>query len=75
MKNVCITYKMRCGDDVAETCAVLPMTDSRANSVLSLGEGSIFMSPNCPWSVYRVLAAMAQIQGYEYAGFCSAELA
>ncbi len=75
MKNVCITYKMRCGDDVAETCVVLPMTDSRANSVLSLGEDSVFVSSAHQGSVYRALAAMAVCQGYDYAGFCSAVLA
>lgn len=75
MKRVCITYKMCRPGEQAETCAVLPMTDERAESILKLGEDSIYLSPICQASVYRMLTAMAQIQGYDYAGFCGAELA
>ena len=75
MKRVCITYKMQRPGEKAETVAVLPMTDERAESILKLGEDSIYVSPSCQASVYRTLAAMAQIQGYDYAGFCRAELA
>ncbi len=74
MKKVCITYRMRCGDEVTETCAVLPMTELRAASILTLGEDSAFISPRVQGSVFRVLENMALMQGYVYDGFCGAEV-
>lgn len=74
MKNICITYKMRAGDEVSESCVTLPMTEARAESILTLGEDSAFVSPHVQGSVYRVLANMAICQGYDYDGFCGAEL-
>ncbi len=74
MKKVCITYKMRAGDDVSETCVVLPMTDFRAASILTLGEDSAFISPRVGGSVFRVLENLALMQGYDYDGFCGAEV-
>ena len=71
MKKVCITYKMRCGDEVAETCVTLPMTDARADSILTYGARSPFLLPG--WAVFQALNELAAIQGYNYYDFCSAE--
>lgn len=65
MKRVCVTYKMIKGNDVAETCIVLPMEDSIAELVVA--------NAVMPLQIHQILCALADLQGYHYAGICSAE--
>lgn len=68
MKRVCITYKMFKLGEIAETCIVLPMEDHTADAAIDKIDNFII-----PLHVYQILCSLSRLQGYHYAGFCSAE--
>ena len=73
MTNVCITYHMKREHEIAETCITLPMEDGKATGLLATqGEWWQLMDGATLDVLLRKLSIM---QGYKYAGFCTAELA
>lgn len=59
--------------EIAETCIVLPMAEDVAEDVLISGADSIHLKRLCYGKVSAVLAALSELQGYHYSGFCCAE--
>ena len=72
MKKVLITYHMTNGEEDAETCIALPMSDEAAEDVLTWGDGSRYIRRG--GAVRQALDALARMQGYSYTMFCTAEL-
>lgn len=72
-KRLCITYHMKRSNEGAETCITLPMMAEVAESILWDGTDSPYLIPACNGDVYRILACLSSIQGYEFDGFCMAE--
>lgn len=73
MKHINITYHMKNATETAETCITLPMRDEAATDLLEKGERSQHVDPMLLGDVYRVLASLSALQGYEFVGFCCAE--
>lgn len=74
MKNINVTYHMSNEEGIAETCITLPVRDEVAADVLELGARSEHVDPMQIGELYRLLRSLSALQGYEYAGFCCAEL-
>lgn len=71
MTKVCITYRMKRKNEVAETCITLPMTDPVAAMLLT-SQGDSFQLV-CGAPLNTLLRELSELQGYVYAGFCCAE--
>ena len=60
-----------------ETCIVLPMTDEIARDILEKGWESSYLDglgiDGTEGEIHRILRTLSEIQGYEFAGFCTAE--
>lgn len=74
MKRVTVIYHMKNEEGTAETCVTLPMRDEAADDLLERGASSEHVNPMLMGEVYRILRSLSAIQGYEYEGFCCAEL-
>ena len=74
MKRLNVTYHMSNSEGIAETCITLPVTDEVAADVLELGARSERLDRMQIGELYRLLRSLSVLQGYEYAGFCCAEL-
>lgn len=72
-KRLCITYHMKRPNEGAETCITLPMTVEIAESILRDGADSPYLSPICNGDVYRILACLSNIQGYQFDQVCMVE--
>lgn len=73
MKKLLITYKMQNQNETVETCIALPMTDETSKDILAKGETSEHLQSMTLGETYRALKSIAALQGYDYAGFCTAE--
>lgn len=73
MKRVNITYHMKRGNEIAETCITLPMEDDVSKDILAHGEDSIYLQPGRHGHIRRILSSLATIQGYQYLGACCPE--
>lgn len=73
MKKLLITYKMLNQNEVAENCVALPMLDEIAKDILLNGADSVYLNYILNGEVGRLLKSLAEIQGYDYAGFCTAD--
>ena len=73
MKKLLITYKMLNQNGVAENCVALPMLDDIAKDILLNGADSVYLNYILNGEVGRLLKSLAEIQGYDYAGFCTAD--
>lgn len=73
MTNVCITYHMKREREIAETCITLPMEDSKATELLATQDEWWQLMEGATLDV--LLRKLSIMQGYKYAGFCTAELA
>lgn len=72
MKKVLITYHMTNGEEDAETCIALPMADEVAEDVLTWGDDSRHIRRG--GVIWQALNTLAEMQGYKYTLFCTAEL-
>ena len=76
MKKLLITYNMQNDIEDCETCIVLPMTDEIARDILEKGWESSYLDglgiDGTEGEIHRNLT-LSEIQGYEFAGFCTAE--
>ena len=77
MKKLLITYNMQNDIVDCETCIVLPMTDEIARDILEKGWESSYLDglgiDGTEGEIHRILRTLSEIQGYEFAGFCTAE--
>lgn len=77
MKKLLITYNMENDLENCETCIVLPMTDEIAKDILEKGWESSHLDglgiDGTEGKIHRILRTVSEIQGYEFAGFCTAE--
>lgn len=71
MKYVCITYRMERKREVAETCAILPMTDEKADELLAEQAQWRHLADGATLDV--LLHKLAIIQGYHFVAFAAAE--
>lgn len=70
MKNICITYHMKRGNEIAETCITLPMEDKKAAELLDTQEQWWQLMEGATLDV--LLHKLSRLQGYQYVGFCLA---
>lgn len=77
MKKLLITYNMMNDFEEVETCIVLPMADTIAADILAMGWESKYLDglfiDGREGEIHSILRTVSSIQGYEYAGFCTAE--
>lgn len=73
MKHICITYHMRREDETAETCIVLPMEDENADELLAEQDEWRQLMEGAALDV--LLRKLSILQGYQYDGFRTAEMA
>lgn len=73
MTNIRITYHMKREHEIAETCITLPMEDSKATEFLATQDEWCQLMEGATLDV--LLHKLSILQGYMYAGFCTAELA
>ncbi len=73
MTNICITYHMKREHEIAETCIVLPMEDCKAAELLATQDEWWQLMEGAALDV--LLRKLSILQGYMYAGFCTAEQA
>ena len=77
MKKLLITYNMQNDTESCETCIVLPMADEISESILEMGWESSYLDglgiDGTEGEIHRILRTLSEIQGYEFAGFCTAE--
>ncbi len=71
MKRLMITYRMTNEYEDAETCIALPMADEVAEDVLTWGDDSRYIRRG--GVIWQALNALAEMQGYKYTLFCTAE--
>lgn len=71
MKNICITYLMKRESEVAETCITLPMEEKKANELLATQSEWWQLMDGATLDV--LLRKLAILQGYQFAGFETAE--
>ena len=71
MKYVCFTYQMERKRELAETCAILPMTDEKANELLTEQAQWRHLADGATLDV--LLHKLAIIQGYHFVAFAKAE--
>lgn len=73
MKRICITYHMENETGTAENCVTVSMVDEIAEDILANGADSDYAKPYLYGYVYRLLENLAELQGYEFTEFRSAE--
>ena len=71
MKHICITYHMTRKSEIAETCITIPMEDSKADGLLACQEDCQQLREGATLDI--LLRKLSILQGYRYAGFCTAE--
>ena len=72
MKRICVTYHMERGNETAETCIVLPMTEIQAKQLLE-DQNKYSYGIGKSHSVRQIIDILASLQGYERATFVCAE--
>lgn len=72
MKHVCITYHMKREGEIAETCITIPMEDMKADALLKNAEDDLSLQDGATLDV--LLKKLSILQGYQFCGFCMAEL-
>ncbi len=72
MKHICITYHMKCGEEIAETCITIPMEDKKAEALLRNADDDPSLRDGATLDV--LLKKLSILQGYQFCGFCTAEL-
>lgn len=65
MKKINLTYHMQKGTETAENIVTLMMEDTIADEIIKTQKTGT--------RVGLILTVLAEIQGYEYIGLCSAE--
>ena len=77
MKKLLITYNIENDLEDCETCIVLPMRDEIAKDILAKDWESSYLdglgTDDTEGEIHCILRTVSNIQGYEYAGFCTAE--
>lgn len=71
MKRLKLKYTMARDREVRVASITVPMTDERAEHILTDGGKSIYLQPG--GSVYRLLCELSLIQDWDYQGFVDAE--
>ena len=72
MKHVCITYHMKREEEIAETCITIPMEDKKAEALLKNADNYLSLRDGATLDV--LLEKLSILQGYQFCGFCMAEL-
>lgn len=72
MEHICFSYHMKNDKETAETCITLPMEDKVAESILSLGDDSLYMD-SATGVIHGIFERLSEIQGYQFCGVVQAK--